>query len=143
MKLNIRTKHMKNQIVLTAGLWTYMILLVMRIPLSRVVGDAGMGLLAPAFELYWLVTLFTSYGMGRAMSGAIRYRIKREQYKNAGKVLKAAFIINMVVSVVIAVVLGLLARVMADVLFLESLSRMAILVTAPVIIFSALIGTFR
>ncbi|MGN1150836.1 MAG: polysaccharide biosynthesis C-terminal domain-containing protein [Lachnospiraceae bacterium] len=143
MKLNIRTKHMKNQMVLTAGLWTYMILLVMRIPLSRVVGDAGMGLLAPAFELYWLVTLFTSYGMGRAMSGAIRYRIKREQYKNAGKVLKAAFIINMVVSVVIAVVLGLLARVMADVLFLESLSRMAILVTAPVIIFSALIGTFR
>lgn len=143
MKLNIRTKHMKNQMVLTAGIWTYMILLVMRIPLSRVIGDAGMGLLAPAFELFWLVTLFTSYGMGRAMSGAIRYRIKREQYKNAGKVLKAAFIINLTVSVVIAVAFILLARVMADVLFLESLSRMAILVTAPVIIFSALIGTFR
>lgn len=143
MKLKFKNKHIKNQMVLTAGLWTYMIWLLMRIPLSRVIGDAGMGLVAPAFELFWLVALFTSYSMGRAMAGSIRYRVKREQYRNAGKVFKAAFVNNLIVSVVLALLFVLLARVMADILFLESLSRMALLAVAPVIIFSALIGTFR
>ncbi len=143
MRIHFGNRNLKNQVVLTAGLWTYIIILVMRIPLTRIIGDAGMGLLAPAFELFWLITLFTSYSMSRAMSGVIRYRVKREQYKNAGKVLNAAFMINLLVSVILAVILVLLARVIADILFLESLSRMAILATAPIIIFSALIGIFR
>lgn len=143
MKVRFGNKNLKNQVVLTAGLWTYIIMLLMRIPLTRIIGDAGMGLLAPAFELFLLITLFTSYSMSRAMSGVIRYRVKREQYRNAGKVLNAAFVINLSVSVILAVILVLLARVIADILFLESLSRMAVLATAPIIIFSALIGIFR
>lgn len=143
MRLSFMNKNVKNQMVLTAGIWSYIILLLMRIPLSRVIGDAGMGLFAPAFELFWLITLFTSYSMTKAMTGIIRYRVKREQYKNAGKVFRTAFFIDFVVSIVLAAVLVVLARVLADILFLESLSRMAILVTAPVIIFAALIGTFR
>lgn len=143
MRLNLRNKNLKNQMVLTAGIWSYIILLLMRIPLSRVIGDAGMGLLAPAFELFWLISLFTSYSMSKAMSGIIRYRVKREQYKNAGKVFKAAFFIDLFVSIVLAAVLAILARWIADILFLESLSRMAFLVVAPVIIFAALIGIFR
>lgn len=143
MRLSLRNKNLKNQMVLTAGIWSYIILLLIRIPLSRVIGDAGMGLLAPAFELFWLITLFTSYSMTKAMSGIIRYRVKREQYKNAAKVFKAAFLLNLFVSIVPAAVLVILARVIADILFLESLSRMAVLAAAPVIIFAALIGTFR
>lgn len=143
MRLNLRNKNAKNQMVLTAGSWSYIILLLMRIPLSRVIGDAGMGLFAPAFELFWLITLFTSYSMTKAMTGIVRFRVKREQYKNAGKAFRAAFFMNLAVSVVLAMVLVVLARMLADILFLESLSRMAILVTAPVIIFAALIGIFR
>lgn len=143
MRLSFMNKNVKNQMVLTAGMWSYIILLLFRIPLSRVIGDAGIGLFAPAFELFWLISLFTAYSMTKAMSGIIRYRVKREQYKNAGKVFKAAFFINLFVSIVLAAVLVLLARVIADIVFLESLSRMAILVTAPAIIFAALIGIFR
>lgn len=143
MRLNLRNKNLKNQMVLTAGIWSYIILLLTRIPLSRVIGDAGMGLLAPAFELFWLISLFTSYSMSKAMSGIIRYRVKREQYKNAGKVFKAAFFIDLFASIVLAAVLAFLARWIADILFLESLSRMAVLAAAPVIIFAALIGIFR
>lgn len=143
MRLNFRNKNVKNQMVLTAGIWSYIILLLMRIPLSRVIGDAGMGLFAPAFELFWLITLFTSYSMTKAMTGIVRYRVKREQYKSAGKVFRAAFFMNLTVSIVLAAMLVVLARLIADILFLESLSRMAILVTAPVIIFAALIGIFR
>ncbi len=143
MKLNVRNKNWKNQTVLNVGIWFYILLLLMRIPLSRVIGDAGMGLFAPAFELFWVISLFTSYSMSKSMSGVIRYRVKREQYKNAGKVLNAAFFINITVSVLLAAALVLLARLLAELLFLEPLSRMAILAAAPVIVFAALIGMFR
>lgn len=143
MRLHFKNRNGKNQMVLTAGLWSYIILLLMRIPLSGIIGDVGMGLFAPAFELFWLVSLFTSYSMMRAMSGVIRYRVKREQYKNAGKVFRSAFFINLFVSIVLAAVLVILARVIADILVLETLSRMAIIAAAAAIVLAALIGTFR
>ena len=83
MKIRWMAKNLKNRIVLSAGIVSYMILLFMRIPLSRVIGDAGVGLFAPALELFLLTALVTSYGMSRALAGIMRYRVKRERYRNA------------------------------------------------------------
>ena len=74
-----------------AGIISYIILLLMRIPLSKVIGDAGIGLFAPAYEIFFLITIFTSYCMTRTMAGIIRYRVKRDQYKNAKRAFRAAF----------------------------------------------------
>lgn len=79
MRIQFMMKNLKNHIVMSAGIVSYMILLMMRIPLANIIGDAGMGLFAPAFELFILITLITSYSMSRAMSGLIRYRVKRER----------------------------------------------------------------
>lgn len=132
-----------NPLVQFSGVFSYAILLVMRIPLMNVIGDAGIGLFAPAFELFFLITLFTSYGMTNAISGIIRYRVKREQYRNAKRVFRAAFFMDFFVSVVAAVVVAATARVIADILVLEPLSRMAVIAAAPVMIFASFIGTFR
>ena len=69
----------RNPLAQYAGVLSYAMILGMRIPLARVIGDEGVGLLAPAFEIFFLVTLFTSYAMTAAMTGMIRYRVKREQ----------------------------------------------------------------
>lgn len=132
-----------NPLVQFSGVFSYAILLVMRIPLMNVIGDAGIGLFAPAFELFFLITLFTSYGMTNAISGIIRYRVKREQYRNAKRVFRAAFFMDFFVSVAAAVVVAATARVIADILVLEPLSRMAVIAAAPVMIFASFIGTFR
>lgn len=129
--------------VQSAGILSYMLLLLMRIPLSEMIGDAGVGLFAPAFEIFLLITLFTSYSMMGAMSAIIRYRVKREQYKSAKKAFRAAFFMDLSISAVLAASLLALSAVIADILVLEPLSRMAIMVSAPVIIFAAFIGTFR
>lgn len=151
MKLRKREKSqsglfnrtIKNPLVQYAGILSYALLLVMRIPLLKVIGDAGMGMFAPAFELFFLITLFTSYSMTGAMSSIIRYRVKREQYKNARSAFRAAFLMDLMISIVFAVLLIVLSSFIADIIVLESLSRMAILATAPVIVFAAFIGTFR
>lgn len=143
MRVQLMMKNLRNQVVMFAGIISYMIILFMRIPLANIIGDAGMGLFAPAFELYILSTLITSYSMSRAMSGLIRYRVKRERYRNAGKVFRAAFLLDLFISVAMAAALFFLATMIADILVLEHLSRMALLATAPTIIFAALIGSFR
>lgn len=126
-----------------AGILSYVILLLMRIPLSKVIGDAGMGLFAPAFEIFMLITFITSYSMTGAMSGMIRYRVKREQHRNARKVFSAAFLMDILISAAAAVLLVFMASRIADFLVLESLSRMAVLAAAPAIIFAAVTGIFR
>lgn len=133
----------KNPIVQYAGILSYIITLIMRIPLARAIGDAGMGLFAPAYEIFFLITLFTSYSMTGAMSSIIRYRVKREQYKNAKKVFRSAFFMDLTVSIALAAALVFGSAFIADILVLESFCRMAVMTVAPVIIFAAFIGTFR
>lgn len=136
-------RTIKNPLVQCAGILSYAIVLIMRIPLVRVIGDAGIGLFAPAFEIFFLVTLFTSYSMTSALSGIIRYRVKREQFRNAKKVFRSAFLMDLLVSAVIAVLIAGFSSTIANILVLESLSRMAVAASAAAIIFAAFIGTFR
>lgn len=143
MNIQWMAKNLKNRIVLSAGIVSYMLLLFLRIPLSRIIGDEGVGLFAPAFELFVLTTLVISYGMSGAMSGIIRYRVKRERYRNAAKVFKTAFFMNLFLGVVLALFLLLFSSWIAEVLVLERLSRMAVMAAAPAVFFAALIGIFR
>lgn len=143
MRLHFGDKNFKNSMVLTAGLWSYIILLVMRIFLTRIIGDAGVGLFAPAFELFWIVTLLTSCSMSKAMAGIIKQRVKREQYRNAGKVFKAAFVLNLIIGIAAAVILVAVAEPISEIVVLEPLSRMSVLVAAVSIVFASLTGTFR
>ncbi len=136
-------RTIKNPLVQYAGILSYAILLIMRIPLSKTIGDAGVGLFAPAFEIFLLITLFTSYSMTGAMSAIIRYRVKREQYKSARKAFRAAFFMDLIVSVTAAVLIIVFSSFIADILILEPRSRMAVLAVAPGIVFAAFIGTFR
>lgn len=133
----------RTPLIQSAGIISYIILLLMRIPLSRVIGEAGMGLFSPAFEIFILITFITSYSMTGAMSGTIRYRVRREQHKNAKKVLSAVLVMDILISVILAAILVLASSRIAEVLVLEDLSRMAILAAAPAIVLAAVIGTFR
>lgn len=133
----------KNPIVQCSGVLSYAIILIMRIPLRNVIGETGIGLFAPAFELFLLITLFTSYAMTSAMTGIIRYRVKREQFRNAKKVFRAAFFMDLFISVLAAALIAVFSSKIAVTLVLEPLCRMAVMACAPVLIFAAFIGTYR
>lgn len=143
MNIQWMAKNLKNRMILSAGLISYLILFFLRIPLSRVIGDAGIGLFAPAFEVFILTTLVTSHGMSQAVSGIIRYRVKRERYRNAGKVFRTAFFMNLVLGAFMALFTLIFSSWIADILVLEHLSRMAVMAAAPCIFLSAFIGVFR
>ncbi|MDE5940361.1 MAG: oligosaccharide flippase family protein [Lachnospiraceae bacterium] len=143
MNIQWMAKNLKNRIILSAGIVSYMLLLLLRIPLSRVIGDEGVGLFAPAFELFILTTLVVSYGMSNAMAGIIRYRVKRERYRNAVKVFRTAFVMNLFLCTVMALFLVFFSSWLADVIALEHLGRMAVMAAAPSVFLAALVGIFR
>ncbi len=136
-------KTLKNKIVFSAGILSYMILLFMRIPLSRFIGDEGVGLFAPAFEIFLLTTLVTSYGMTRAVAGMIRYRVKRERFRNAKKIFRTALAMNLFLGIFIALFIVFFSSWIADVLVLEQLSRMAVLAAAPAVFLASIVGVLR
>ena len=133
----------KSNMTVYAGIITYIISLVMRIPLSRVIGDTGIALFAPAYELFILSALIFSYGISRTMAGLIRYRMKRAQYKSARKVFQIAFKTSLMVSIVFAVVIVLASNFLSEVLVLESMSKKAIIAVAPALILTALVNVLR
>lgn len=143
MSIQWMAGNLKNRIVLSAGLVSYMLLFFLRIPLSRVIGDEGVALFAPAFELYLLTTLVISFAMSRALAGIIRYRVKRERYRNARKAFRTAFLMNLFLGGIMALFCMFLSGWIADILILEQLSRMAILAAVPAIFLAAPLGIFR
>ncbi len=135
--------NLKNRIVLSAGLLSCIVLFFLRIPLSRVIGDAGVGLFAPAFELFILTTLVISYAMSHAVSAIVRYRVKRERFRNARKAFRTAFLMNLFLGGLMALFTLFFNSWIADVLVLEKLSRMALLAAVPAIFLAAPVGVFR
>lgn len=135
--------NLKNRIVLSAGLVSYIMLFFLRIPLSRVIGDAGVGLFAPAFEIFILTTLVISFSMSRAVSGIIRYRVKRERFRNARKAFRTAFLMNLILGGLMALIALFLSSWIADILVLEPLGCMALLAASPAIFLASFMGVFR
>lgn len=138
-----KSRGFKSNMTVYAGIVTYIISLLARIPLAGMIGDAGMGLVAPALELAVLTTIVFTYGISRTMTGLIRYRVKREQYKNARKVFHVAFKIATVLAVILIAVLVFGADFIAEIVVLEAMSKKAILAVAPVVFLAALISVFR
>ena len=136
-------RGISGRILTYAGLASYGLYLAFRIPLSNILGDIGIGLLAPALEIFFLITVFFSYGLTRIMTGLIRYRIKRKQYKSARWIFKVSFRLALFSGILMSAVIALFSGFIADILVLETLSRRAILVTALTIIPVALISVYR
>ena len=121
----------------------YIICLGLRIPLCRIIGDEGVGLFAPAFEIFTLTTLLFSHGISKTLTGMLRYRVKREQYKSARRIFDVAFKLSLFISVIAAIILVVAAGFISDTLILEPMSKKAIMATAPVIILAAIVNVFR
>lgn len=136
-------REYKSNMTVYAGIIAYIICLVLRIPLCRFIGDEGVGLYAMSFEIFILITLLFSHGISRTITGMIRYRVKRAQYKSARKVFGAAFRLSFIASVIFAVIVAAASGLIADTLVLEPMSRKAVLAVSPVIILAALVNVFR
>ena len=125
------------------GILTYIGNLIFRIPLFYIIGEKGLGYFGIVYELYIIIAFFFSYGISEATATLVRYRIRRDQFKNALKVLNVALWLGGALGVIICLGLLLSGNFLAEKIMGMSLCGLAINVMAPATVFCLLTGVLN
>lgn len=129
--------------VLGAGLIVYLIGLVVRIPLTRMIGDQGVGFFAAGMEIFALVNAVMCYGISKAVAILVKYRVKRDMYKSARKIYRSAMIFTMLFSILAALFIFFFSEFIAHTFVLEYRGYLAIAAIAPAVLLSGPLGVMR
>ena len=130
-------------ILAAAGLLVRVIGLAYRIPLIRIIGDEGMGYYSVAYEIYSIVLLLSSYSLPLAVSKMISTKLAKEEYANAGRILKAALAYATLIGGVGCMFVWLTAGWFAEVFYKLPLCRYALESLAPTIWIMSYLGVMR
>lgn len=122
---------------------SYVCSLIFRIPLLYMIGEKGIACFGIANEIYVLTGCLFTYGLSRAVHMLIRFRIKREQYKNAGKVLRGALILALLTGIVLGITILAAGSFFANNVVGMPLAGLAVSLIAPAVVFQLLTGVFR
>lgn len=125
------------------GILTYIGSLIFRIPLFYIIGEKGVGYYGIVYELYIVITFFFAYGLLEATAALIRYRIRREQFKNAQKVLHGALWLGGILGLAICFILLVSGNFLAERMMGMSLCGLAVSVMAPAVVFCMLTNVLK
>ncbi|MEY8265786.1 polysaccharide biosynthesis C-terminal domain-containing protein [Lachnospiraceae bacterium 64-25] len=118
-------------------------ILIFRILLERMIGDNGVAYFGVANEIYLVIAGTFSYGLAEATALLVRYRVKRDQYKSAEKVLSGALVFGGSTGFILSVLFLVLGSYFADKVLHVPLAGMAVGMMAPAMFFYILTGIFR
>ena len=114
-----------------------------RIPMINIIGDEGMGYYGTAFNVYNIALLLSSYSLPLAVSKMVSVRLARKQYRNSGRILRAALVYATVVGALAAAVIWFGADFFAREVFFMPYAAFALKTLAPTVWIMAYLGVFR
>lgn len=139
----IEKKALKKDSYVLICTFSYICSLIFRIPLLYMIGEKGVAYFSIANEIYIFVGGLFTYGLSKAVYMLVRYRIKREQYKNADKVLHGALLLAAVIGVVIGILVLTAGEWVARHVIGLPLAGLAVCMVSFSLIFQLLTGVFR
>ena len=125
-------------ILAMAGIICRIIGLLYRSPLTGIIGETGNGFYAPAYRIYQMILLISSYSIPSAVSKVISQRLAVHQYKNAQRIFRC----SVIYVVIVGGVASLFAFLFADLLS-PGRAALVLRMLAPTIFFSGLLGVLR
>lgn len=125
-----------------AGIIVRLIGMLYRIPLVEKIGDEGIGYYSSAYSVYSILLIMSSYSLPVAVSKMIAARLARNQYRNAGRILKAALFYATAAGAVGAAVLWFGADFFAEAIKMPY-SSYALRTLAPTIWIMSYLGVLR
>ena len=126
-------------ILAVAGIIVRIIGMIYRIPLTAIIGDRGNSLYDSAYSAYSIILIISSYSIPVAVSKMIAAKNSKKEYINAERIFKGSLFYAAIVGVIAA----FLCYAFAPWLVKADAAVPALRILAPVIFFSAIIGTFR
>lgn len=113
-----------------------------KIPVTRIIGDEGMGNYTSAYEIYNLALLLSSYSIPLAVSKLISAREAKKEHKNSLKVFYVALCTALILGLLASIVVFAGADLWASITKFED-SAIALRILAPTIFVFAIMGVLR
>ncbi|MCM1126764.1 MAG: polysaccharide biosynthesis C-terminal domain-containing protein [Lachnospiraceae bacterium] len=132
----------KDSFILVTGI-SVIGMLIFRLVMSKQIGDIGMACFGSTNEIYYVLAGTISFGLSEAAASLVRYRVRRDQYRSAQRVLGGAVCIAGVLGVVLGLGILFSAQLIAMKLLKFPIAGLSIAMMAPAVPFFLLTGVFR
>jgi len=130
-------------ILAAAGLFCRLLGAVYRIPLSRLIGDEGMGLFQMAYPIYSTVLMLSTMGLPVAVSKIVAEKVAKGDRRGAHRTFRLAFGLLAGVGALGSIGLYLVADEVAAVIAKDVRAYWSLAVISPAIFFVAAMSAFR
>ncbi|MBD5530924.1 MAG: hypothetical protein HDQ98_01805 [Lachnospiraceae bacterium] len=121
---------------------TYVVVLFRFIPIHFAIGDAGVGIFAAAYLLFFLYDYFTREIFSGNLAKLMNGRVKREQYQDAEQAFDFAMFLSLVAGIVVTIVVFLAATALAGKLLGISQAEKVLRYMAPAFCFATVSASF-
>lgn len=145
MASNKNSNHflVQGSILAAASIIVRLIGLLYRIPMTRIIGDEGMGTYNIAYEIYSMALILSSYGIPLAISKLVATRESNKEYRNSYRIFIFSLIFAAVIGLIACFILFFGAEFFATVLNEDPYAILPIRVFAPTILVFSIMGVFR
>ncbi len=135
--------YTQGSILAAASILTRLMGIVFRIPLTRIIGDEGIGAYSNAYEIYNLALLLSTYSVPIAVSKLVSARESKKEYINSNRVFQTAMAFSVISGAIAALVTFFGAEFFSTSLFKSESSVLPLKFLAPTIFVFAIMGVLR
>lgn len=133
----------QGSILAAAGIIVRLIGLVYKVPMTRILGDDGIGYYNTAYEIYSIGLILSSYSLPLAISKLISAKRVRGQYQDSRRVFKSGIIFGIVSGGFMTLLLLFGADWITTTIFNSPGSALPLKVMAPTILVFSIMGVIR
>ena len=133
----------QGSILAVASLIVRIIGLIYRIPMTRIIGDEGMGAYSVAYELYGIALILSTYSLPLAVSKLVAAKGIVKEHRNSYRIFICAMGFAFTVGLVSSLILYFGAEFFATVVNNTPNATLPIKVLAPTLFVFAFMGVFR
>ncbi len=133
----------QGSILAASSLIVRMIGILYRIPMTRIIGDEGMGLYTMAYELYSIALILSSYSLPLAVSKLVAAKGITKEHRNSYRIFICAMGFALVVGLAATLILFFGAEFFATVINNDANAILPIKVLAPTLFVFSIMGVFR
>ncbi len=137
------TVLVQGTILAVASLIVRLIGLIYRIPMTVIIGDAGIGYYSTAYQVYNVILLLSSYSMPQAVSKLMAMRLAKKQYRNANRYFICSMIYSVISGLVFSAIMYFGADFIAGTMLNAEMAAYSIRMLAPTVFVMSLLGVFR
>jgi len=135
--------YVQGSILAAASILTRIMGIAFRIPLTRIIGDEGIGAYSNAYEIYNLVLILSTYSVPIAVSKLVSARESKKEYVNSYRVFCTAMAFAAISGAIAALVTYFGAEFFSVALFKSASSAIPLKYLAPTIFIFAIMGVLR